>query len=97
MLTHTTYLDTTGRPTILFKYEQLTERHASMIYVSYMQIPCVPSLTRLLFQVSYKLPLLAHLRKPIAVTTAFLAFFVVAIIARRADIRIHHKYIAFLQ
>jgi hypothetical protein len=31
--THTTYLDTTGRPTLTFKYQQLTDKHAGVIYV----------------------------------------------------------------
>ena len=32
--THITYLDTTGRPAITLKYQQLTDRHTGMIYVS---------------------------------------------------------------
>jgi oligosaccharyltransferase complex subunit alpha (ribophorin I) len=32
---HKTYLDTTGRPAITFKYEQLTDRHQGTIYVSF--------------------------------------------------------------
>lgn len=31
---HTTYLDTTGRPAITLKYENLTDRHNGLIYVS---------------------------------------------------------------
>ncbi|KAL1702316.1 Ribophorin I [Schizophyllum commune] len=33
--THITYLDTTGRPELIFKYKDLTEKHAQAIYVSY--------------------------------------------------------------
>ncbi|TRM67578.1 Ribophorin I [Schizophyllum amplum] len=33
--THITYLDTTGRPELTFKYKDLTEKHAQSIYVSY--------------------------------------------------------------
>ncbi|KAL1747451.1 Ribophorin I, partial [Schizophyllum fasciatum] len=33
--THVTYLDTTGRPELTFKYKDLTEKHAQSIYVSY--------------------------------------------------------------
>jgi len=40
-------------------------------------------------QVSYKLPISAHLKKPIAVATAFLGLFVLAIAGRRVDLRIH--------
>lgn len=32
--THITYLDTKGRPAITLKYEQLTDRHTGVIYVS---------------------------------------------------------------
>ena len=31
--THITYLDTTGRPELIFKYKDLTEKHAQAIYV----------------------------------------------------------------
>jgi hypothetical protein len=31
---HTTYLDTTGRPAIMFEYKDLTPQHAQTIYVS---------------------------------------------------------------
>jgi len=33
--THTTYLDTTGRPTVVLKYRNLTDRHTGVIYVAY--------------------------------------------------------------
>ena len=39
--THTTYLDTTGRPVITFKYKYLTDKHNQLIYVSL--IPSFPS------------------------------------------------------
>ncbi|KAI0701804.1 oligosaccharyl transferase alpha subunit [Cytidiella melzeri] len=32
---HISYLDTTGRPAITLKYEQLTDRHVGVIYVEY--------------------------------------------------------------
>jgi len=35
MWTHTTYLDTTGRPAITLHFKDLTERHAQPIFVSY--------------------------------------------------------------
>ncbi|KAF7355305.1 Dolichyl-diphosphooligosaccharide--protein glycosyltransferase subunit 1 [Mycena sanguinolenta] len=35
MSTHTTYLDTTGRPAITLHFKDLTERHAQPIFVSY--------------------------------------------------------------
>jgi len=31
--THTTYLDTTGRPALTFAYRHLTDKHAGVIYV----------------------------------------------------------------
>ncbi len=39
-------------------------------------------------KVSYKVPLTAHLRKPVAVATAFFTLFAVAMIAKRVDTRI---------
>jgi oligosaccharyltransferase complex subunit alpha (ribophorin I) len=33
--THTTYLDTTGRPTVVFKYKNLTDKHTGVIYIAY--------------------------------------------------------------
>ncbi|KAA1466496.1 oligosaccharyl transferase alpha subunit [Dentipellis sp. KUC8613] len=33
--THITYLDTVGRPAVTFKYKNLTEKHAGLIYASY--------------------------------------------------------------
>ncbi|EMD40822.1 hypothetical protein CERSUDRAFT_111404 [Gelatoporia subvermispora B] len=41
--------------------------------------------------VTYKVPFSAHLRKPIAVATAFLSVFLVAFAAKRVDIRIQKK------
>lgn len=40
-------------------------------------------------QVSYKVPLSAHLRKPLAVATAFLALFSFAFTAKRISLQIH--------
>lgn len=34
--THTTYLDTVGRPTVTFLYEQLTDKHMGTIYVGHL-------------------------------------------------------------
>jgi hypothetical protein len=36
--THITYLDTTGRPAITFKYAELTDRHNQIIYVRHLAI-----------------------------------------------------------
>ncbi|KAJ7068267.1 Ribophorin I [Mycena amicta] len=69
--THTTYLDTVGRPVITLHFKDLTEKHALPIYVS------------------YKVPLSAHLKKPLAVAVAFLSVFAFGIIFRRIDLRIH--------
>jgi oligosaccharyltransferase complex subunit alpha (ribophorin I) len=35
---HTTYLDTIGRPAIMFEYKDLTIKHAQNVYVSFS--PC---------------------------------------------------------
>lgn len=71
--THTTYLDTTGRPVISLHYERLTDKHMGTIYVS------------------YKVPVSAHLKKPIAVATAFLGLFAVAFAWKRVDLRLQKK------
>ncbi|PPR06967.1 hypothetical protein CVT26_004287 [Gymnopilus dilepis] len=71
--THTTYLDTTGRPALTFKYKDLTVKQAESIFVSY--------------KVSWS----AHLKKPIAVGTAFLALFVLGTISRRVNLTLHQK------
>ncbi|KIJ70571.1 hypothetical protein HYDPIDRAFT_172361 [Hydnomerulius pinastri MD-312] len=44
-----------------------------------------------LIYVSYKVPLSAHLKKPIAVGTAFLSLFLFGFTARRVDLRLHKK------
>ncbi|OBZ70453.1 Dolichyl-diphosphooligosaccharide--protein glycosyltransferase subunit 1 [Grifola frondosa] len=41
--------------------------------------------------VAYKVPLAAHLKKPFAVATAFIALFVLALASKRIDIRIQKK------
>ncbi|KAH7887746.1 Ribophorin I [Phlebopus sp. FC_14] len=69
--THIAYLDTVGRPTISFAYDDLTDKHAGMIYVS------------------YKIPIAAHLKKPVAIATAFLSLFLFGFTARRVDLRLH--------
>ncbi|KAK0468357.1 Ribophorin I [Desarmillaria tabescens] len=71
--THTTYLDTTGRPALTFKYKELTDKHAESIYVT------------------YRVPLSAHLKKPVAVATAFFSLFTFALFARRIDLTISKK------
>ncbi|KAK0206551.1 oligosaccharyl transferase alpha subunit [Desarmillaria ectypa] len=71
--THTTYLDTTGRPALTFKYKDLTDKHALSIYVT------------------YRVPLSAHLKKPVAVATAFFSLFTFALFARRINLTISKK------
>jgi len=68
--THTTYLDTVGRPTVFLHYDNLTDKHMGTIYVS------------------YKVPVSAHLKKPVAVTTAFLGLFALAFAWKRVDLRL---------
>lgn len=41
--THITYLDTTGRPAITFKYDELTDRHNQIIYVRHLAIFSISS------------------------------------------------------
>jgi oligosaccharyltransferase complex subunit alpha (ribophorin I) len=71
--THTTYLDTTGRPSLTFTYNDLTVKHAESIFVS------------------YKVSFSAHLKKPVAVGTAFLALFMLGMITRRVNLTLHQK------
>jgi len=40
-------------------------------------------------QVSYKVPPSAHLKKPLAVTIAFLSLFMLAFVGRRINLTIH--------
>ena len=42
--THITYLDTIGRPKLTLKYQQLTDKHGGLIYVSGCRILCLPLL-----------------------------------------------------
>ncbi|KAF8592190.1 oligosaccharyl transferase alpha subunit [Ramaria rubella] len=68
--THITYLDTIGRPAVLFKKDRITDNHINTIYVS------------------YKVPLSAHLKKPLSIGTAMLGVFALALFARRIDPRL---------
>lgn len=68
--THTTYLDTTGRPVVVLTYKNLTDKHTGVIYVA------------------YKVPLSAHLKKPIAVGTALFSIFFVAFLWKRVDLKL---------
>ncbi|KAI0068710.1 oligosaccharyl transferase alpha subunit [Artomyces pyxidatus] len=43
--THITYLDTTGRPAVTFKYENLTDKHVGTIYVTY-KVPLLAHLQK---------------------------------------------------
>jgi oligosaccharyltransferase complex subunit alpha (ribophorin I) len=71
--THTTYLDTTGRPKITLEYSRLTDRHAfGTVYVT------------------YRVPFSAHMKKPIAVATAFLILFALGLVGRRVNLELHN-------
>ena len=50
-----------------------------------------PSLTCPFVQVTYKVPFSAHLRKPVAVATAFFGLFALGFVSRRVDMRIRTK------
>jgi len=68
--THTTYLDTAGRPAVVLKYKNLTDKHTGLIYVA------------------YKVPLSAHLKKPMAVGIAFFSAFFIAFLWKRVDLNL---------
>ena len=68
--THTTYLDTIGRPAVVFKYRNLTDKHTGVIYIA------------------YKIPLSAHLKKPVAVGVALFSVFFVAFLWKRVDLKL---------
>jgi len=72
--THTTYLDSIGRPVVTLQYESLTDRHLGVVYVS------------------YKVPLSAHLKKPVTIAAWSFALFTLASVVRRLDLNIHKKY-----
>ena len=42
-------------------------------------------------QVTYKVPFSAHMRKPVAVATAFISLFVLGFVTKRVDVRIRRK------
>ncbi|KAG8891719.1 dolichyl-diphosphooligosaccharide--protein glycosyltransferase subunit 1, partial [Tulasnella sp. 403] len=71
--THVTYLDSVGRPAIIFNKKNVSGKHAEYIYIKY--------------RVSTR----AYLQKPIAVATAFVVLFSVAMTLRRIDFKIHSK------
>jgi oligosaccharyltransferase complex subunit alpha (ribophorin I) len=66
------YLDTIGRPKIVMKAKRLTDKHAGVVYVSLSGISYCTSNP---LQVSYKVSLIAHLRKPVAVTIGTFGLF----------------------
>lgn len=86
-----TYLDTTGRPRITLAYKNLTDRHAlGTIHVSspYLALAsCLLTVPRM--QVTYRVPFLAHLKKPIAVSIAFMLFFALGLVGRRVNLELH--------
>jgi oligosaccharyltransferase complex subunit alpha (ribophorin I) len=92
MLTHTTYLDTTGRPAVILAYKDLTDKHTGMIYVStHLAYWVRKALNKNCVQVSYQVPFSAHLKKPVSVSAAFFSLFALAFMARRIDLRLHKK------
>lgn len=89
--THISYLDTKGRPAVIFEYENLTDRHQGTIYVrGHSLCRCLLGILNIM-QVSYRVPFGAHLRKPVAVATAFFAMFALAIGVRRVDFSLQKK------
>ena len=83
--THVTYLDTIGRPAVRLNSSSLTDQHTGIVFVRARFIPS-PLLSLMIYlQVTYTLPLRAHLAKPLAVTTAMLGFFLLAMLFRRVD------------
>lgn len=89
--THTTYLDTVGRPAVFLKYTQLTDRHSGTVYVSIISSCSLDHGLIAIYQVAYKVPFSAHLKKPLAVATAFMGLFVVAFAWKRFDPSIEKK------
>ena len=72
---------------------QLTVKHDGNVYVR-PRSPAPtfrPELTCPFVQVTYKVPFSAHLQKPVAVATAFLGLFALALAWKRVDIRIRRK------
>ncbi|KAI0921757.1 hypothetical protein AcV5_000735 [Taiwanofungus camphoratus] len=72
-ITHVTYLDTVGRPTVVLYYKQLTHKHSGTVYVT------------------YEVPFSAHLKKPLAVATAFMGLFAIGFASKRINVRIQKK------
>ena len=76
---HSTFLDTTGRPTVVLRRHACSDRHGQEVLVRWPILP--PSLT--LWQITYRYSLLRLLQKPIAVATAALAVFLSGMTLRR--------------
>lgn len=92
--THTTYLDTTGRPVIVLTKDHITDYHTNTIYVCplfHAQPTAITNFIYLSLQVSYKVPFAAHLKKPTSVGTAMFGVFLLALLARRVDTRLQKR------
>ncbi|KAJ3022895.1 proteasome regulatory particle base subunit [Thoreauomyces humboldtii] len=68
-ITHT-YLDTTGRPTIVFEKHNVVDEHSQPLLIT------------------YELPVIHLIQKPLAVTAAFLGLFLLGAIYSRLDLSI---------
>ncbi len=82
--THITYLDSIGRPSVALTFENLTDKHDGLIYVSLQR--GIWAVSDKIEQVTYKVALSAHLQKPKVVSIAFGVLFLIAFLARRVDL-----------
>lgn len=87
-----TYLDTTGRRTVVMKKKNCTEKNSQLVYVRYTilcLVTCAALLTLSVFnQVQYTLSSFATLQKPLAVASVAMSILLVAALLRRFDLQI---------
>jgi oligosaccharyltransferase complex subunit alpha (ribophorin I) len=78
---------------ITLKYKNLTDKHNQVIYVRARALVALfpKSHIAALMQVAYKVSLSAHLKKPLAVATAFIFLFSLAFGGRRVKLSLHNK------
>jgi len=76
---------------LTFVYKNLTPKHAANIYVSSVITSLAECFVDRLFQVTYKVSTLAHLKKPVAVAVGFLSLFGITMLVKRIEWAIHSK------
>ena len=85
---HVTYLDSVGRPSIIFKKKNATDKHNGLIYVCAGFLSFFSCLADIPVQVTYTVSTWAQYTKPFVVAMAFFGIFTFAMALRRVDFSI---------